>query len=556
MTLLPIVARELRVAARRPATFRFRLGMAGAALLVGLWMLAFREFRDTQEIGMVMFVVLSVVAFLYAGLIGLATTADCVSEEKRDGTLGLLFLTDLKGYDVVFGKLAATSLKAFYGTLAIFPVMAIPLLAGGVSAGDFGRVVVVVLNNMFFSLAVGLFASAACRDERTAAVVTFGIIVFLAAVLPIAGLILTEARHWNETEVLPWFFVPSPAFGCFVAFEEVARGSRMNLFPYTVGCVHVTAWLFLGLACWLVPRSWQDKPVAPSDSPWRAFYQQWRFGGPAFRDAFRARALDRNPYFWLAGRERVGPIYVWGTLGLFAILWSWGYYEMGRDWLDPAASMTTLFIIQGFLKIWLAVETSRRFGLDRRSGALELVLCSPLRVREILAGQRLAISRQFAGPAALVLGIDALLLWSVRRDPEATSACVAGMTVFVADLAALSWVGMWCGLRSRFTNRATALAILQVLVLPWLLFGLFATLLELGREFHVLTSQFWNWGENEMIPVWALLSIFNAAFFGFRARRRLRRDFRKVAAQKYEAPARRWWQRWRQAPEAGAEPGS
>ena len=47
-------------------------------------------------------------AVFYCLLSGVWFTADCLSEEKREGTLGLLFLTDLKGYDVVFGKLVAT----------------------------------------------------------------------------------------------------------------------------------------------------------------------------------------------------------------------------------------------------------------------------------------------------------------------------------------------------------------------------------------------------------------------------------------------------------------
>src|SRR5256885_5281345 len=53
-------------------------------------------------------------AFVYCLFIGARLTADCLSEEKREGTLGLLFLTDLKGYDVVFGKLAATSVNSIY----------------------------------------------------------------------------------------------------------------------------------------------------------------------------------------------------------------------------------------------------------------------------------------------------------------------------------------------------------------------------------------------------------------------------------------------------------
>ena len=34
-------------------------------------------------------------------------TADCLSEEKREGTLGLLFLTDLRGYDIVVSSSSA-----------------------------------------------------------------------------------------------------------------------------------------------------------------------------------------------------------------------------------------------------------------------------------------------------------------------------------------------------------------------------------------------------------------------------------------------------------------
>ena len=72
-------------------------------------------------------------------LAGIFTTADCLSEEKREGTLGLLFLTDLKGYDIVLGKIVAASVNWFFGLLALFPVLALSLLMGGVAPGEFWR---------------------------------------------------------------------------------------------------------------------------------------------------------------------------------------------------------------------------------------------------------------------------------------------------------------------------------------------------------------------------------------------------------------------------------
>ena len=165
MSLLPIVARELIEASRRSGTYWVRLTAAAVALVISgiVFMASWR--MSPGELGMALLVPLAIFTQVYCLLIGVFRTADCLSEEKREGTLGLLFLTDLKGYDIVLGKLVATSLNAFYGVVAIFPVMAIPLLVGGVTAGDLSRIVLVALNNMFFSLAVGMFCSSISRTQ-------------------------------------------------------------------------------------------------------------------------------------------------------------------------------------------------------------------------------------------------------------------------------------------------------------------------------------------------------------------------------------------------------
>ena len=140
MTFLPIVARELRVASRRRATYWVRSGAALALIVLGVWFFLMMRHEPAHEVAMVLFRLLAGASVLYCLLSGVRATADCLSEEKREGTLGLLFLTDLKGYDVVFGKLAATSLNAFYGVLAVVPP-AMRLRAGaapGALTGRFG----------------------------------------------------------------------------------------------------------------------------------------------------------------------------------------------------------------------------------------------------------------------------------------------------------------------------------------------------------------------------------------------------------------------------------
>ncbi|MCX6925574.1 MAG: ABC transporter permease, partial [Verrucomicrobia bacterium] len=101
MTFLPIVARELRVASRRPGTYWVRSGAGLAIIIIGTWFFLMYSGLASQEIAMGLFMILTGSALLYSVLSGMWFTADCLSEEKREGTLGLLFLTDLKGYDVV-----------------------------------------------------------------------------------------------------------------------------------------------------------------------------------------------------------------------------------------------------------------------------------------------------------------------------------------------------------------------------------------------------------------------------------------------------------------------
>src|SRR2546426_11176381 len=68
--------------------------------------------------------------------------------------------------------------SAFYGLLAILPVMAIPLLAGGVTPGEVARMVCVLINTLFFSLAAGMLVSAFSRWGKRAMIAT-GIVIFI-----------------------------------------------------------------------------------------------------------------------------------------------------------------------------------------------------------------------------------------------------------------------------------------------------------------------------------------------------------------------------------------
>src|SRR3974390_3073482 len=115
MTFLPIVERELRVAARRPGTYWSRFGAGLGMMAIGEVLVLVCGRKAPAELSQNLFIAFGVLALGFSLVAGIFLTADCVSEEKREGTLGLLFLADLRGYDVVLGKLIATSIHAVYG---------------------------------------------------------------------------------------------------------------------------------------------------------------------------------------------------------------------------------------------------------------------------------------------------------------------------------------------------------------------------------------------------------------------------------------------------------
>ena len=118
----------------------------------------------TASLGKGLFGTLTWLSLAVALSAGLFFTSDCLSEEKREGTIGFLFLTDLRGYDVVLGKLLATSLRGLYALLAVFPILAVTLLMGGVTGAHFWKTALALINALFFSL------PQVCSCRRSAAI--------------------------------------------------------------------------------------------------------------------------------------------------------------------------------------------------------------------------------------------------------------------------------------------------------------------------------------------------------------------------------------------------
>ena len=83
MTVLPIVERELRVAARRRTTYWVRLAIALVGMGVGAVIFVITFGLTVAQTGRVIFESLAGLLLLYCLAYGRRATADCLSQERR-----------------------------------------------------------------------------------------------------------------------------------------------------------------------------------------------------------------------------------------------------------------------------------------------------------------------------------------------------------------------------------------------------------------------------------------------------------------------------------------
>lgn len=494
MNFLPVITRELQVQARQASTNRMRWIAAGAVMLIWCLLMTVGNNASPHERAQVIFVAISVVCLGYVMLAGVFQTADCISEERREGTLGLLFLTDLKGYDVVLGKLASTSLHSFYTFLAVVPVMALPLLMGGMTVGEFWRVVLVLVATLFLSLSVGMLISSVSRDSRGAMSITFLVMLVLAGVMPLLWLwsVSGNAPRSGEERLL-W---PSPPHAFLCAFDDsysFGRGARTYL--NSVLTMLTIALSCLLAACVLLPRVWQESGKGTRT---KRLWNLWLFENWAKQRAKTAgqSMRDSSPFLWLTTRDGRPRALAHWTFLILTPVWIYLYATIfvldnrARNGAEFPILLLLTYALHLILKCLVAAEASRRFSEDRASGALELLLVTPLRPAEIVASQFRGVWLSFRWCfLTLTLMNLALLAWVNSTEAFGSNSTASmmfsltmagGLAVLLVDGFALINVGMWTAMTTKRHARAFLSTTMRVMLAPVLCVVLFFILGNAG----------------------------------------------------------------------------
>jgi hypothetical protein len=552
----PLVEREMRAGARRTLFYWLRgvlalaLGLQGYELLdrfamapppaAGMpWLAAPTAFIT----GATLLRQMSWLLFLATLLMGLIS-ADSISRERRDGTLGLLLLTDLTPGEIVWGKMLSCGLTSFVVLLGSVPALMFPVLAGGVTGSEAALIGIGLLNTLFVALAAGLWMSTVFRERRYAVAVTLGLVGALAF-----GPEVLSGSFFGTASV------PFARLFGLAGWMTAARLPGLFKLPFVVWFIamHAVGCVFLWRAAVTLAASWQDQPHQQIREPESA--EAWTTRAPALLLLEKSTAMtepepalvraswltdprpwDGDPIQWRV--ERLGSVegLLWlavamnfcaqfGTLG--SIL---GFGAGPADtWGLVSFVGMTVILFSGGLIAWAG---ARFFQDTRRQQDFELLLTAPEGSRHILGGQWCVLRRALTWPLGVVLVLSlpagiALIYDSIEGYHREFWSLLQPFLIavnLVLEAVALCWVGMRFGLRGRNAVTAVVGTVGVVQLLPLVL----SVALMWGWAWLVGHSSSLGASRGKMPPVILALLFFlakNVALIMW-ARLRLRRELR------------------------------
>lgn len=424
MKVPPVLHRELRASSRQWGTYWLRVvaGVLMALLLagagIGQWLQWGGSVRIPPSVlGGMLLTAFHGVLLGFFGFVAPLVAADALARERREGTLGLLFLTPLREWDVVLGKTAAHVVRTLALWVAVVPFLAIPLLLGGVGPRELLRAVAAECTVLLTGLAAGLMATSRSRTWMggvglAAVWMTFlmlghaavSIVVFRVTAAVMVPGVEVPLEAWPAIPVGVFFstvggIVQGPAFmrmgGGMMGLAIptwVTRGVDLGL----VSVLGLAVLEFVGAsvaAAVILGRDRRNEregrretgaTSAPAEKRGRRRLRRW---------------FSSNPVAWLEMAAVSLRRLRWISVGVVAVL-AWVLLADGLDIGaedEPFLALLPAFLI---LEALLAAGSFRR---EIEEGTLEILLVTPLRPALMVSGRYLALVLSFA--PAMGLGL-------------------------------------------------------------------------------------------------------------------------------------------------------
>jgi ABC-type transport system involved in multi-copper enzyme maturation permease subunit len=439
MAILLIIERELRVALRKRQPVRRRVRLAALAVGGSLLFVFLAAVAGDPSLGHRLHQALCIAA-AYLVLQTPQLTAGVFAEERRQQTLGLLFLSGLSALEVFASKLFSAALVAFSDLLVLFPLLALPFLMGGVSFDLFLATVCSLPSALVFVLAVCLLASVLTRDDGTATILA-GVLLFL---LCCAGpLVYLAQRQFSPaaTSSSVWLLL-SPAYGPFLLWRGFG-GTPVSEFWQNFWVTQAWSALCVGAAAVTLKSLWREREDEFGGLGWRARWQRWLHGEAPGRRRLAATWLEVNPFVWLAARDRQPVILAWSVVGGIVGVWLACWAAWPHRWASVPNLFLTATLLNLALRWIMQYIAARSLGEARRDGAFELLLTTPLNPSDIVWGQFEALRWHFRLVTRAVLGLEIAMMLAGLGLRSWTVTSLIDYGIIWAVLLAWAWGQSW-----------------------------------------------------------------------------------------------------------------
>lgn len=398
-----------------------------------------------------------------------ALTSDAIAQERRAGTLPLLFATPLTARSIVLAKSCVHMSRVLSLWLATVPPLLAPILFGGVTSLDMASSVVIELSVALVALGAGVAASAWIKHPLGALLVAEVLaalaVGFSAVLFYTAYLVQVAPALATPTGAIP---TPTEDSAISLLMGSLGGGGWSGVLARTawrakaLWAATLAEFLMLSLAgCGVLVSIaifgtrlvWRDNPMSLAQERRRRVWLSPRYWIQSFAREKR-QLLDGNPLHWAQQHSTWARLSILAWCGLIMLVNSvilpsarpWEPFEQAQFWLTIGLVVHMTFASVTFLR-----------G-PRESGALELMLVSSMGVGPLIRFALAGFWRRFAPPLILLLLLSQVFVWHdiiELLDFSTVSFLISNLfTTSKTGLAALGFLtipatGMYASLRFR-----------------------------------------------------------------------------------------------------------
>lgn len=194
--------RELITRPRRRLFYTKRVAYVIGVILFLLIFAAMTPGGST--LGLSIFMALSYTSLGAMYILPLFIASSMVMQERKDRTLGLLFMTDLTGTTIVSGKFLTASFSALIIISSVLPLFILTTVLGGVQAEQVLKAFGILLGTAYLATSAGLFTGIAAKSEQSVTWIILVIGFLLFIVIPAGVAISLGVDSPAFTAVTPW----------------------------------------------------------------------------------------------------------------------------------------------------------------------------------------------------------------------------------------------------------------------------------------------------------------------------------------------------------------